>query len=223
MRDNQVSKEITANQVKIWPKNGKISSGKLSLKYAILKKIGASNWAPITHSSNISTGLAKFIFVVSTKTKMNIGQYVFEQTVKHAKTDAEKCPIAFPTLLCGIMLDQHPSLITAIGNPEKRESPVTLHPKLFSANQIPDIVGTSRSVPTAGTTTKEQIGAALKETCIMLDKRKAQFEIMIQSIEIEDATAEDEPEDDEGGDTDGADNEDERNKEDSGNNSEEAE
>ena len=34
--ENQVYKEIIANQVKVWPKKGKISSGKLSIKYAII-------------------------------------------------------------------------------------------------------------------------------------------------------------------------------------------
>jgi len=33
---NQIYKEITANQVQVWPKKGKISSGKLSIKYAII-------------------------------------------------------------------------------------------------------------------------------------------------------------------------------------------
>jgi len=53
--DNQVCKEITANQVNVWPKIGKISSAKLSVKYAILNKIGAGNWVPTTDSSNIAT------------------------------------------------------------------------------------------------------------------------------------------------------------------------
>jgi hypothetical protein len=34
---------ITANQVKVWPKKGKISSGKLSVKYDILNRISAAN------------------------------------------------------------------------------------------------------------------------------------------------------------------------------------
>jgi len=59
--DNQVSKEVIANQVKMWPKKGKISSGKLSVKYVILNRIGTTNWVPTTHSSDIATGLAKFI------------------------------------------------------------------------------------------------------------------------------------------------------------------
>ncbi|MCI81022.1 envelope-like protein, partial [Trifolium medium] len=55
--DNVVCKEITANQVKVWPKKGKISSGKLSVKYAILNRIGAANWVPTKHTSDIATGL----------------------------------------------------------------------------------------------------------------------------------------------------------------------
>jgi len=52
-----VCKEITANQVKVWHKKGKISSCKLSVKYAILNKIEDVNWVPTTHSSDIATGL----------------------------------------------------------------------------------------------------------------------------------------------------------------------
>ncbi|MCH82246.1 envelope-like protein, partial [Trifolium medium] len=44
--DNAVCKEITAGQVKVGPKKGKISSRKLSVKYAILNRIGAANWGP---------------------------------------------------------------------------------------------------------------------------------------------------------------------------------
>jgi hypothetical protein len=40
---NQVCKVITANQVKVWPKKGKIHVVMLSVKYAILNKIGAAN------------------------------------------------------------------------------------------------------------------------------------------------------------------------------------
>jgi len=141
--ENQVCKEITANHVKVWPKKGKISFAKLLVKYVILNWIAAIKWVPTTHSSDVATGLGKFIYLVGTETKMNIGKYVFEQIVKHAKTNVVKCPIAFPTLICGIMLDQHPSLIIAADIPDKRESPLTLHPKFFSANHVPNIVGTS--------------------------------------------------------------------------------
>ena len=178
--------------MQVWPKKGTISFGKLSVKYAILNQIAAINWVSTTHSSDVATGLGKFIYLVGTKNKINIGKYVFEQTVKHAKTDAVKCPIAFPTLLCGIILDQHPNIKIVNDVPSKRESPLTLLQKLFGVDHVPYIVGTSRRVPGAGAMTKEQFIVSLKDTYVMLDERKAQFELMIQSLEIVDAATADE-------------------------------
>jgi len=37
---------------------------------------------------------------------MDFGRYIFDHTIKHAKTNAVKLPIAFPTLLCNVMI-QH--------------------------------------------------------------------------------------------------------------------
>ena len=46
--------------------------------------------------------------------------------------------------------------------------------------------------------TKQDIVAALKDTCVMLDERKAQFELMIHALENEDvATAGEQEESDE--------------------------
>jgi hypothetical protein len=53
--NNHVCKTITANQVKIWPSRGKVPSVMLSVKYAILNKIGTINWVPTTHTSDIAT------------------------------------------------------------------------------------------------------------------------------------------------------------------------
>ena len=142
---------------------------------------------------------------MGTKTKMNIGQYVFEQIVKHAKIDDVKCPIAFPTLLCGIILEQHPSLISVADIPKKRESPLTLHPKMFSADHVPDLVGTSKSTHAAKPMTKEEIIITLKNSCVILDERKAQFELMIYALEKEDVIAEEELEESEDEEDDNAD------------------
>jgi hypothetical protein len=138
--DNQVCKVITANQVKVWPKKGKISLGKLFVKYTILNRIGAANWVPTTHSSNIATGMAKFIYCIGTKTKMNFGAYIFYQTVRHGRSEAVKLPIAFPTLLCSIILDQQPGILTAADVPKKREFPLSLHYKLFGSNLLQTVV-----------------------------------------------------------------------------------
>ncbi|MCI28940.1 envelope-like protein, partial [Trifolium medium] len=49
-----VTEIITGGQEKQWPKKGLLSTGKLSVKYAILNKIGAVNWTPTNHSSGIT-------------------------------------------------------------------------------------------------------------------------------------------------------------------------
>jgi hypothetical protein len=76
---NKVCKVLTANQIKVWPRKGTISAVKLSVKYAILNRIGAANWVPTTHSSNIAISMAKLIYCIGTKTKMDIGAYIFDQ------------------------------------------------------------------------------------------------------------------------------------------------
>jgi len=225
VNDNQVRREITANQVATWPKKGKIPSGKLSVKYAILNRIGTTNSVPTTHSSDITTNLGKFIYAIRTKTKMNFGKYTFYQTMKHAKTNAVKFSIAFPTLLCSIMLDQHPGLLNIDDLPKKRESPFTIHHKLFGKNHVVDIVETSKMAQVAGLMTKQKIVTTLKDTCVLLIEKKAQFELIIHSLEKEEAAAEDELDDVEDDNADEAanGNEDASGNEDSGSSSEEAE
>ena len=50
---NQICKEISAKQVKQWHVMGKISSSKLSVKYALLPRIRSANWVPTNHTSNM--------------------------------------------------------------------------------------------------------------------------------------------------------------------------
>jgi len=48
-----------------------------------------------------------------------------------------------------------------------------LHYKLFGKHHVPNIVGTSGTVTVAGLLTRKEIVAALKDTCVMLNERKA--------------------------------------------------
>ncbi|XP_050916687.1 uncharacterized protein LOC127131834 [Lathyrus oleraceus] len=65
--DNKVCREITARQVKGWPIKKHLPAGKLTVKYAILHKIGGANWVPTNHISTIVNTLGRFIFTVATK------------------------------------------------------------------------------------------------------------------------------------------------------------
>ncbi|MCH84473.1 envelope-like protein, partial [Trifolium medium] len=85
-----VMKEITGGQVKHWPKKELLLTGSLSVKYVILNRIGAANCAPTNHRSGITPMLAKLIFLIGTKGKLNFGEYVFNQTMKHADSFAAR-------------------------------------------------------------------------------------------------------------------------------------
>ncbi|XP_050919186.1 uncharacterized protein LOC127136696 [Lathyrus oleraceus] len=71
--DNKVYREITTKQVKGWPIKKHLPVGKLTLKYAILHKIGAANWVPTNHISTIDNTLGRFIFASGTKPTSKVG------------------------------------------------------------------------------------------------------------------------------------------------------
>jgi hypothetical protein len=66
--------------------------------------------------------------------------------MQHGKSWAIRMPIAFSSLLCGIILSQHPTILTADDEPCKRESHLSLHFKLFEGDHAADIAGPSRNV-----------------------------------------------------------------------------
>ncbi|XP_058774794.1 uncharacterized protein LOC131649066 [Vicia villosa] len=111
--DNEVCNTITGGKVKKWPIKSKLSASLLTVKYALLHKIGSANWVPTNHTSTIAVGLGRFIYAIGTKTVFDYGTYIFDQTMRHAGTSATKLPIAFPSLICGIILKQYPGILKA--------------------------------------------------------------------------------------------------------------
>jgi hypothetical protein len=185
--DNEVCREITARQVKGWPLKKHLPVGKLTVKYAILHKIGAANWVPTNHISTIANTLGRFIFAFGTKMKFDYGRFMFEQIIKHATTNAVKLPIAFPSMICGIILNQHPGILCSNDLPSRRKPALFVHYKLFEGSHVEDIVMTSamkRPASKVGTIVE------LKETCKELGEgirvatsRKQSLEALIGSIE----------------------------------------
>ncbi|KAK2397820.1 hypothetical protein QL285_059358 [Trifolium repens] len=108
----EVTKGITGGQVNEWPKKGLLSTGTLSVKYAILNRIGAANWAPTNHGSGITPMLAKMIFL----------------------------PIAFPCLITGMILRQYPNILYPDEVPTKKPQVLSFDYKLFVGTHVPDIV-----------------------------------------------------------------------------------
>ncbi|KAK2445369.1 hypothetical protein QL285_016309 [Trifolium repens] len=195
--NNQVCKTITANQVKVWPSRGKVPSVMLSIKYVILNRIGTVNWVPTTHTSDIATSLARFIYSVGTGTVFNYGYHIFDETVQHAKSWAVRMPIAYPSLICGIILAQHPTILTADDEVSKRESPLDFHPRLFEGKHAADIefAGPSSVAPSvvsagSGSMSRKEMIASLEAACKALDEKKKSLEQVIVALRQEEAAEE---------------------------------
>ncbi|XP_058764432.1 uncharacterized protein LOC131637883 [Vicia villosa] len=194
--DNQVCKVITANQVNTWHVNDKLPSSKLSVKYAILHRIRAANWVITNNSSVISVSFGKFIYTVGSKKAFDYGAYIFDQTMNHSGTCAVKIPIAFPTLICGIILSQYPGILLGTDVISKMESILSLHFKLFTGKHVLDIAMTSASANNK-TSTKAKMISELVEACKELDEvirvstaRKLKFEKMIKDLKKGDCVGE---------------------------------
>ncbi|XP_050897773.1 uncharacterized protein LOC127104638 [Lathyrus oleraceus] len=172
-------------EVRKWPLKGKLVASKPSVKYAMLHKIGAANWVPTNHKSTIVVMLGKFIYAVGTKAKFDYGSYIFDQTLKHAGTFSAKGLIAFPSLICGIVLIQFPNILTENDSVKKRDSPMSFNHKLFLGTHVPDIVMTSGETSRVSNQPgKAAVIAMLKETCRELEARKLNLEKMISSLEM---------------------------------------
>ncbi|KAK2358673.1 hypothetical protein QL285_095841 [Trifolium repens] len=193
--NNQVCKTITANQVKVWPLKGKVPSAMLSVKYAILNRIGAINWVPTTHSSTIATSLAKFVYAIGTSADVDYGSLIFDQIVEHGKSWAMKLVISFPTIISGIILDQHPNILLPEDVPCKRDSPMTLSYKLFEGKHAADIIVLPKKVvpqeSVASTSMNRKAMIITMEAAVKaLDEQKTELEKVIFALKQEQAEEE---------------------------------
>src|ERR1044072_7529503 len=203
-----IVKELTANQVTQWPTTGTIPCSKLNVKYAILHKIGAANWAPSSHTSSVPASMARLIYAIGTKSAIDFGAYVFDQTMKHGDSFAIKMPISLPCLLTELILSQHPDLLRADEKEAPKSKPLNFDYRLFIGTHVNDIEipsarnsGHSGSVPRS---MKESIlseliatSKTLQNTIRISTEQKLKIDKLIQQIMQEQAEegAEDQAED----------------------------
>jgi hypothetical protein len=119
-----------------------------------LNKIAVVNWVSTTHSYDVATGMGKFIYAIGSKTPFDFGLYIFYQTIQHAKSLAVKMPIAFPRLLCGIILSQHPDILGSSDVSCKRDPALTLDLRSLQGPHVADIGATSIQKPSTPLTRK---------------------------------------------------------------------
>ncbi|CAJ2668306.1 unnamed protein product [Trifolium pratense] len=190
--DNEVCKVLTGGRIKVWPSKAKLAATSLSPFYAILNRIAAHNWVPTTHSGDVARGLGKFIYVVGTKAKFDYGSYFFQETLSHALTYAVEKPVALPTLLCNIILEQHPDILRSTDVPCKRKGVLVIEQRLLDGTNAAPGVGTSVQ---AGVLSRKQMIVDLTETSRALEARKLKIDRVIEALKAQEAaeTVEGEP------------------------------
>ncbi|XP_050889406.1 uncharacterized protein LOC127094641 [Lathyrus oleraceus] len=183
--DNKICQVITANQVRKWPLKGKLVASKLSVKYAMLHKIGAAIWVPANHKSTVAVMLGKFIYIVGTKANFDYGSYIFDQTLKHAGSFSVKGPIAFLSLICGIVLNQFPNILTENDSVKKRDNPMSFNHKFFLGTHVSNVVMTTGETSRVSNQPGKVVVIAIpKETCRELEARKLNLENLISTLEM---------------------------------------
>ncbi|PNX72674.1 envelope-like protein, partial [Trifolium pratense] len=155
--DDEICKTITVNMLKHWPRNSKLFATQFSPKYAILNKIAATSWVPTTHSSDVSKNLNLSLLWEQKQEKL----------------------IAFPTLLCSIILEQHPDILRSFDIPCKRQEKLIVDQKLLSRTTAAKNVGPSVSKK-AGTLTRKQMIADLTESSRALEAMKLKVDRVIE-------------------------------------------
>ncbi|CAJ2651916.1 unnamed protein product [Trifolium pratense] len=195
--DNEICKVLTGGKIKVWPSKAKLSATSLSPFYAVLNRIAAHNWVPTTHSGDIARGLGKFIYAVGTKANFDYGAYFFQETLSHALTYAVEKPVALPTLLCNIILEQHPDILRSTDVPCKRKGVLVIEQRLLDGTNAAAGVGTSVQT---GVLSRKQMIADLTETSRALEARKLKIDRVIEALKAEEAAemAEGEPDGKEG-------------------------
>ncbi|XP_050891247.1 uncharacterized protein LOC127096738 [Lathyrus oleraceus] len=99
--------------------------------------------------------------------------------------------LAFPSLICGVILSQHPSILINSDSTCKRDPPLSLHYKVFVRKHVLNIVMTFGQTPSRPTN-RTSILVELKDTCKTLDEtiksyteRKRKIEMLIKALSEE--------------------------------------
>jgi hypothetical protein len=121
---------------------------------------------------------------VGTKTPFNFGSYIFEQTLLHAKSTVTRLPIAFPTVLCGIILSQHPNIIRSSDVLCKREAPLTFDCRFLEGPHEVDIAVPS-ATPSGVSMSRRQMIADLQDVSKVLGDKKLKVDRVIEALMLE--------------------------------------
>ncbi|TYK29104.1 envelope-like protein [Cucumis melo var. makuwa] len=103
-----LASELSGGTLSSWPLNG-IPVAVLSVKYAILHKIGIANWFSLSHASSVSAALGTFLYRICNDDRVDAGAFIYNQLLKHVGSFGVKLLIALPSHVPDIDHDVHPT------------------------------------------------------------------------------------------------------------------
>lgn len=132
--------ELTGDVSSLWPRRVSWPTVLLIVNYAILHKIGISNWCHSSHKLGLSISLATLLYQIGTHAQFNYGVFVVNQIKRHIGVDSLKLPPSaihswFVVFYC---LWNQSTLFTKPVGPSP--TLLSINPKLLQNHHVPDIV-----------------------------------------------------------------------------------
>ncbi|XP_050946551.1 uncharacterized protein LOC103495162 [Cucumis melo] len=108
-----LASELSGGTLSSWPLNG-IPVAVLSVKYAILHKIGIANWFSLSHASSVSAALGTFLYRICNDDRVDAGAFIYNQLLRHVGYFGVKLLIALPRFFSGLLLHLNAAILTTL-------------------------------------------------------------------------------------------------------------